>query len=295
MGFGRGELPAEVVDRWAEAYGRRVAGAWVEDVERRAAWCAATWLLHMEGFVPGGSLSCVLAARRDDGLRVVLKLLAPWAVDVIGSEALALSAWRGCGVVELLERSPDDRAMLLRRVRPGVPFAPSGDDGRDCERVARVLGAVASAPVVDGLPSLSVSIRARFTRARVAARGRRRIDTRELDLAEQRAFELARSASAVAAVHGDAQDKNLLVDGDVGALVAIDPEPAIGDPHFDTALWALTHRPGEGVGERCSVLAGLLGLDEDRLWAWCRVLVVAEVALDFPARAAAHRRFAAQA
>jgi streptomycin 6-kinase len=84
------------------------------------------------------------------------------------------------------------------------------------------------------------------------------------------------------------------VDGAGGVLVAIDPEPAVGDPHFDAALWALTHRPGEGVQERCAVLAVLLGLDEARLWSWCLALAVAEVALDLPGRALAQRELLAR-
>jgi streptomycin 6-kinase len=287
------EFPAEVVDGWVDSHGVAAVREWVEEAKKRAEWCAEAWRLSIDGFMPGGSLSCVLAGRSDDGERVVLKLLAPWALDAIAYEALALSAWRSCGVVDLQERSSDGRAMLLGRICPGDPFAPSGDDRRDCERVVRVLGALASAPVVAGLPALSASIQARFRRARVASRRRRWVSSRELDLAERRALKLAESAPANTAVHGDAQNKNLLVDGDAGALVAIDPEPAIGDPHFDPALWALTHRPGAGVRERCAVLAGRLGLDDERLWSWCLALVVAEVALDSTERASAHRRLAA--
>jgi hypothetical protein len=58
--------------------------------------------------------------------RVVLKLLAPWAAHAIASEALALSAWRGYGVVELLECTPEGRALLLRRIEPAMrSFLPA--------------------------------------------------------------------------------------------------------------------------------------------------------------------------
>jgi streptomycin 6-kinase len=289
------KFPADVVGGWVDSHGRKAVREWMIEAEKRAAWCAEAWRVSIDGFLPGGSLSCVLAGRREDGTEVVLKLLAPWAVEAIASEALALSAWRGCGVVDLLERSADGRALLLSRVSPGHSFAPSGDDERDCERVARVLRALVLAPVVAGVPALSVVVHARFRRARMASRRQRgSVSPRELDLAERRAIALADSARAEAPVHGDALNKNLLLDGDAGMLVAIDPEPAVGDRHFDPAFWALTHRPGEGVRERCAVLAELLGLDEERLWSWCLALVVAEVALDFPERAFAHRELAAR-
>jgi hypothetical protein len=117
---------------------------------------------------------------------------------------------------------------------------------------------------------------------------------RALDRGEGRAVRLAESAGRRTPVHGDAQNKNLLVDGR-GQLVAIDPEAAAGDPHFDAALWALTHRPGDGVRERCGLLAELLDLDEDRLWSWCLCPAVAEVALDVPKRALAQRELLARA
>lgn len=287
-------MPAEVVGRWVDSHGDDAVRVWLVDAEKRAAWCAKAWQVSIEGVLPGGSLSYVLAGRRADGSRVVLKLLAPWAVEAIATEALALSAWKGCGVVDLLERTPDGRALLLSRINPGRSFSASGNEAEDCERVAETLRALALAPVLAGLPALSAAVHARFDRAR-AARGRRAwVSAYALDGAESRAVELAETARLRTSVHGDAQNKNLLLDGAGGVLVAIDPEPGIGDPHFDPALWALTHRPGQGVRERCAVLAGLLELDEARLWSWCLALAVAEVALDLPERALAHRELLAR-
>jgi streptomycin 6-kinase len=91
------------------------------------------------------------------------------------------------------------------------------------------------------------------------------------------------------------QNKNLLVRDPGGMLLAIDPEPSVGDRHFDPALWALSHRPGECVRERCALLAGLLELDTARLWEWCLVLAVPEVALERESRAQAHYEFLAEA
>jgi streptomycin 6-kinase len=286
-----------VVSRWIASQGREAVRAWLVEARTMARLCAESWGLSVEEFVPGGSLSCVLACRGRDGSAAVLKLLAPWAGNAIRSEALALSAWRGFGVVTLRAQTPDGRALLLDRVVPGSPFAPSGDEAADCEVVAGTLRAVVGAPVVAGLPALSDAVRARFERARVSVADRHSwVSLAAIDDAERRAVELAGTASGWAAVHGDAQNKNLLVGRGPGApLVAIDPEPAVGDAHFDSALWALTHRPGVAVRERCAALASRLNLDEGRLWAWCQVLAVAEVALDVPERAQAQRELLARA
>jgi streptomycin 6-kinase len=240
-------------------------------------------------------LSYVLACRHTDGVPAVLKLLAPWA-EALGTEALALAAWNGHGAVALRKRTPDGRALLLSRVSPGCAFSPSGSDELDCERVAGTLRALALVMAPEELPSLSTAVRARFARARGMAGHREPwITAQALDDAEQRAVVLAQSARDRGLVHGDAQDKNLLLSEPGGAIVAIDPEPSAGDRHFDPALWALTHRPGVGVRERCVVLAGLLELDATRLWDWCLVLAAAEVALEVEDRARAHREFLAQA
>jgi hypothetical protein len=202
--FGGWEIPAEVVGRWVDSHGEEAVRTWLADAERRAAWCAEAWQVSIEGFVPGGSLSCVLAGRRADGSHVVLKLLAPWAVEAIATEALVLSAWKGYGVVELLERTPDGRALLIRRVSPGHSFSPSGNEALDCERVAQTLRALASAPVLAGLPALSAAVHGRFGRARVASRRRRAwVGARALDGAEYRAVELAETAPAQRPVHGE--------------------------------------------------------------------------------------------
>ena len=111
------------------------------------------------------------------------------------------------------------------------------------------------------------------------------------DLGEFRLFRLNFGEYVVGATYG----ARALVGAPGGMLVAIDPEPSAGDPHFDPALWALTHRPGKGVRERCALLAGLLELDRTRLWEWCLVLAVPEVALERESRARAHHEFLVEA
>ena len=89
------EIAAEVVGRWVESHGEDAVRDWRAEALQLAEWCADAWRVSVEGFLPGGSLSCVLAGMRTTGAPVVLKLLAPWAVAAIASEARALGAWDG--------------------------------------------------------------------------------------------------------------------------------------------------------------------------------------------------------
>jgi hypothetical protein len=242
----RWEIPADVVSRWLGLHGDDVVRRWLVDVRRLAASCEAAWRLQIEGFLPGGSLSCVLACRRADGAPLVLKLLAPWAAEVIGPEALALAAWNGRGAAALLKRTPDDRALLLSRVSPGTAFSPSGSDELDCEWVAGTFRSLASVAVPHELPPLSEALSARFARARRMAGQRQRwITAQDLDDAEQRAVALARATRDRGLVHGDAQDKNLLVSEPGGTA----PEWAFGSaaPCWRTYLGSMRRVCGSGA------------------------------------------------
>ena len=61
------ELPGDLVQRWIGLHGRSTVIEWMADARARAVSCADAWDVSVEGFLPGGSLSCVLACRRGDG------------------------------------------------------------------------------------------------------------------------------------------------------------------------------------------------------------------------------------
>jgi streptomycin 6-kinase len=102
----------------------------------------------------------------------------------------------------------------------------------------------------------------------------------------QRGHELARALAAAAGpsvlLHGDLHPGNVLDGGSGRGLVAIDPRPCVGDAAFDAVDWVfwMTDDP-RAWRPRSRALADALGLDGERLWAWCR----AHVALLAAARA----------
>jgi streptomycin 6-kinase len=94
----------------------------------------------------------------------------------------------------------------------------------------------------------------------------------------RRGYELARALAADATpdpvlLHGDLHAGNVLDGGPERGLVAIDPRPCVGDAAFDAVDW-----PFHGTDDprtwkpRSRELAHALGLDPERLWAWCRAL-----------------------
>jgi len=58
--------------------------------------------------------------------------------------------------------------------------------------------------------------------------------------------------------------------GAVRGLVAIDPRPCVGDAAVDAVDWVFWAADDPSVWEpRSRHLAVALGLDHERLWAWC--------------------------
>ena len=93
----------------------------------------------------------------------------------------------------------------------------------------------------------------------------------------RRGHQLARELAADAAyaaepmlLHGDLHPSNVLDGGPLRGLVAIDPRPCVGDAAVDAVDWVFWSVDDPGRWElRSRDLAVALGLDHERLWAWC--------------------------
>ena len=71
-------------------------------------------------------------------------------------------------------------------------------------------------------------------------------------------------------LHGDLHPGNVLDGGAGRGLVAIDPRPCVGDGAVDVVDWVFWGVDDPGDWEpRSRDLAAALGLDHERLWAWC--------------------------
>ncbi len=227
--------------------------AWLARLPALTTELAVRWRLELGAELPGGLLSCVLAATRD-GEPVVLKLTGGW--DCPADEIRCLRRWAGDGAPLVLEADPDRGALLLERVEPGTAAAAA---------TATDVGALLRRLHVEPFAELrAVEDVARARLARVVAQGRQPAD-RAARAAELLPALVATTEREVL-LHGDFDGRNVLVCAHRG-LVAIDPLPCIGDPTYDAASWA--HANGRtGRRERQHAIATALDLDPERVRRW---------------------------
>ena len=200
--------------------------------------------------LPGGLLVSVRAATREDGAEAVLKVGA-W--HLTHHEIAALRVWGGRGAPALLEADEELRALLLERIQPGAH-----PDRADAGAVAAVLREIHVTPP-SGLPSLAETVVERIDNALRDERTSRQ----KADWARTKAAELERDAPPAVLLHGDFDDRNLLVCGRRG-LCAVDPLPIAGDPAYDAAYWVHGNR-APGRRARLDAIAAITGLDRARV------------------------------
>lgn len=84
------------------------------------------------------------------------------------------------------------------------------------------------------------------------------------------AQELASDAVVPVLLHGDLHPGNVLDGGSARGLIAIDPRPCVGDAPVDAVDWVFWAVDDPRLyKERSRNLAAALGIDHERLWAWC--------------------------
>jgi streptomycin 6-kinase len=202
--------------------------AWLDELPHVVAQLEERWRLTVGRELPGGLLSCVRAATTHDGLPAVLKI---GAYPRTHHEIASLRAWGGRSAPQLLEADEELQAMLLERIEPGTR-----PDDAPAEIVAVVLEGL-HVPPPPGLPTLESIVARRIENAERDGRTSRQ----KADWARAAAARLARDAPAPVLVHGDFDERNLLVCTRRG-LCAIDPLPCAGDPAYDAGYWVHANR-----------------------------------------------------
>jgi streptomycin 6-kinase len=249
---------------------------WWERLPGAIADLAARWDLVVGEAVGRGNTSLVVRCRRVDGRPAVLKLTPD--AELGGAEAAALRRWEPSGRVPavwghdaafgalLLEAIPDETPLAERRAAV------------DLDEVARLIddlhggGAPADA---DGWERLANRVEFIFEHwiQRHGERGEavtRAVPVDRLRRGQLLARELAADAGERVLLHGDLHPGNVLDGGPLRGLVAIDPRPCVGDAAVDAVDWVFWAADDPGAWEqRGRHLAAALGLDHERLWAWC--------------------------
>lgn len=261
--------------RLLNRFGPRVE-QWWEQLPTVISALTDRWELVVGDPVARGNTSLVIRCRRPDGSRGVLKL-TPDAQIVVG-EASALRSWEASGRVPVVWDSDEVLgALLLEAIPNELPVSESGlVVGLD--EVANLIGSLhrSGAPVLgNGIVSQAERIGFIFEHwiGRHGGRGdvvTCSVPVQRLRRGYQLAQELVSDAVVPVLLHGDLHPGNVLDGGSARGLVAIDPRPCVGDAPVDAVDWVFWAVDDPRVWEqRSRNLAVALGIDHERLWAWC--------------------------
>jgi streptomycin 6-kinase len=203
----------------------------------------------------------VAPAQLADGTEVVVKVQLPH--DFEGEhEAEALHFWDGHGAVRLLAHDRAQRALLLERCRPGTPLGTRYGD----EELA-----------------IAARLMERLWRPRPAGVAWRRLDEVaerwRRELPERYSGRLLRDALDALATLLPAREELVLCHQDLHGgnilraerepWLAIDPKPILAERAYDTVAIVRDASPTrDELGRRLDTLAGLLGLDRERMRLW---------------------------
>ena len=256
-------------------FGARVE-PWWDQLPGAIAELSERWELVVGDAVGRGNTSLVVRCRRADGRHAMLKL-TPDAV-LGGEEASALRRWESSGRVPLVWGYDPALGALLLEAIPGETPLSERPTAVELGEVADLIGELhrSGAPVA-GEDWATLAERVEFLFEHWVERHGRRgeVVTRTVPVERlRRGHELARALAADAGkpvlLHGDLHPSNVLDGGTMRGLVAIDPRPCVGDAAVDAVDWVFWAVDDSGLWERRSRdLAVALGLDHERLWAWC--------------------------
>ncbi|MFI0729020.1 aminoglycoside phosphotransferase family protein [Streptomyces sp. NPDC021225] len=267
--------PIDVPDAFAASYGAHGASerAWIAGLPRLGGDFLDRWELRPDGAAAFGMASLVLPVRRADGTPAALKLQQ--LREETAGVAAGLRAWRGDGIVRLLEHDEESCTQLLERLDASRTLSSVADDQAAMRVLAELMARLTAVAAPEGIRRLDDIAAAMLDETPRAVRALR-------DPAEQR---LVRScASAVAELIGEPGDRLLHWDlhfdnvlaGEREPWLAIDPEPLAGDPGFEL-LPALDNRWDDVVAtgdvdravlRRFDLLTEVVGLDRRRALGW---------------------------
>ncbi|MEU9124576.1 aminoglycoside phosphotransferase family protein [Streptomyces sp. NPDC048506] len=265
----------DVPDAFAASYRAHgaEASAWIAELPRLAGDLLARWDLRPDGPVAYGMASLVVPVLQADGTPAVLKLQQ--LRDETAGAAAGLRAWRGDGIVRLLDHDEDTGTQLLERLDATRTLSSITDDAQAMQILAALMARLTSVPAPENLRQLSAITATMLDLTPQAVPALH-------DPAEQRLVRTC--ASAVAELLGEPGDRLLHWDlhydnvlaGEREPWLAIDPEPLAGDPGFEL-LPALDNRWDDVVAtgdvaaailRRFDLLTEVLGLDRRRATGW---------------------------
>ncbi|MEV5821128.1 aminoglycoside phosphotransferase family protein [Micromonospora harpali] len=265
----------DVPNAFAASYGASSssARAWVVELPHLGGNLLRRWKLRLGGPAAYGMASLVLPVLRADGTPAVLKLQQ--LREETAGAVTGLRAWKGNGVVRLLDYDEESGTQLLEQLDATRTLSSVADDHTAMQILAELMARLTSVPAPMGLRQLADIAAAMLDQAPQAL-------PTLCDPAEQRLMRTC--ASAVAELIGESGDRllhwDLHYDNVLAAerepWLAIDPEPLAGDPGFDLwpaldSRWDAVVATGDvtrTVLRRFDQLTEILGLDRQRGAGW---------------------------
>jgi streptomycin 6-kinase len=239
--------------------------------------CASRWALTVLPPFPNLSFNYVAPVLRADGTEAVLKLGLPHKELLMEIEALRV--YDGRGSVRLLEADPEQGALLLERLRPGVTLTTLADEAHDAQATSL------AADVMRGLWR-PVPVQHEFPHVSDWAKGLQRLRahfeggvgpfSRALvEQAETLFVELLASSAEPVVLHGDLHHDNILASRR-SEWLAIDPKGLVGEPAYEVGtmlrnLWPDRHTivdPTRLLERRAYQLAEELEIERARVRGW---------------------------
>ena len=252
-------------------------GGWLAALPDIVDGLARRWSLTLgRPYEPGGECSWVAPAVTATGDDVVLKV--GWTHDESRDEAAALRVWDGRGTVRLLEAAVEGEttALLLERAAPGTPLSDRDGPEQD-EVLAGLLRRLWVEPgAAQPFRPLSEMCDTWVDEARPELT---HVDPGLVRDGLALFAALPREPSPQVLLATDLHAENVLAAQREPWLV-VDPKPYVGDPAYDV-LQHLLNDPVRLTADPRGFarhMAGLTGLDADRVITWLFARCVVEAA-----------------
>lgn len=248
---------------------------WLKNIPGLIAEYEERWALKVQ---PPFSLNYnyVAPAERADGSQAVIKIGFPKDKE-FQTEIDALAVFDGNAINQLLEADKDRAVILIERVMPGHPLSSLDNDDEATRTIASVMQKLRR-PLPSGHSFITPQ---EWSNAIPELKQKFDGTTGPLpayivDKAEGLFKGLVASSAPPVLVHGDLHHDNILL-SDTKGWMAIDPKGIAAEPAYEVA--AMIRNPYENLKDiadlkelltrRIEILSEVLGLDSERIHAWC--------------------------
>lgn len=266
-------LPPTFTRTIHELYGER-GERWLANLPGLLAACARRWSLAIAQPFPNLTYNYVAPAARADGVEVVLKVGPP--NPELLTEIAALRGYDGRGSVRLLDADPEWGALLLERLRPGVPLTTVAGDEAATLIAAQVMRQLwRPAPPDHAFPTVARWAAGLQRLRQTFAGGVGPFPAGLVATAENLFAELLPSMAEPVLLHGDLHHDNIL-QAQRQPWLALDPKGVVGEPAYE--LGALLRNPqpqllaypepARILARRVDLLAEFFGLARERIIGW---------------------------